>query len=235
VAVARIAAGPNGSGAGVAWWNRKPGERAQWVLDPLTAVGPLRFGMSPGQVATALGGAVAGVSLGRRDNESWQQFSDIGVTAIYAPGPRLVAVAVDAMDGPLVRFRHVELIARRPSEVRTDLHDLARREGATVRVSWSGDPEVARWGLPWAPRWNGGCRRRGPWSAGTRWSHEPNPGAWPVRPDRDRPRWSWTPLEPVCGGGLGPEGLTMFVRAARAGDTVVSEARFGAQDWDDHG
>lgn len=38
-----------------------------------------------------------------------------------------------------------------------------------------------------------------------------------------------------CGGDLGPEGFNMFVRAARAGDAVVSEARFGAQDWDDHG
>ncbi|MGW1802146.1 hypothetical protein ACWCQN_41180 [Streptomyces sp. NPDC001984] len=38
-----------------------------------------------------------------------------------------------------------------------------------------------------------------------------------------------------CGGDLGPDGLNMYVRATRAGDGVVSEARFCAPDWDDHG
>lgn len=255
---------------------------------------------------------------------------------VYAPGPRLVAVVVDAMDGPLVRFRHVELITRRPSEVRTDLHDLARREGATVRVSWSGDPEVASWGLSlgaaleWGMSSAGSVERRDTMVTSALFAcpeladdpyrhdavlqrhdvreHEPNPGAWPVRPAHERPRWSWTPLERVGplrfgmsalqvaaalggvapaarhghfpgpllgapapqvsyagveligrrvsavdaalarrakedsirvlfggGGDLGLEGFNMFVRAARAGDAVVSESRFGAQDWDDHG
>lgn len=30
---------------------------------------------------------------------------------------------------------------------------------------------------------------------------EPNPGAWQVKADRDRPRWDWTPLE-----SIGPSG-----------------------------
>ncbi|MET8625987.1 hypothetical protein ABZW30_19905 [Kitasatospora sp. NPDC004669] len=130
------------------WWNRKPGEeRARWVLEPLVGVGPLRFGMSPDQVKAALDGAIAVVSRGSGDCLSWQRYHDTGVTAIYGEGPRLVAVAVDAMSGPLVRLRDVELIARAPSEVRADIHELARREGASVRVNWSGDPEVAAWGV----------------------------------------------------------------------------------------
>ncbi|MFJ6834347.1 hypothetical protein [Streptomyces sp. NPDC091209] len=37
-----------------------------------------------------------------------------------------------------------------------------------------------------------------------------------------------------CDGGPGPEELNMSVRAARAGDTVVSGARFFAPDWENH-
>ncbi|GLW74604.1 hypothetical protein Kpho02_69020 [Kitasatospora phosalacinea] len=36
------------------WWDRAPGERERWVLDPLAGVGPLRFGMDPAQVREAL-------------------------------------------------------------------------------------------------------------------------------------------------------------------------------------
>ncbi|MFE5586974.1 hypothetical protein [Kitasatospora sp. NPDC056531] len=94
--------------------------------------------MSPDQVKAALDGAVAGVSRGSGDCSSWQRYGDTGVTAIYGPGPRL-----DAMSGPPVRLRDVELIARAPSEVGADLRELARREGLPVRVNRSGDPEVA--------------------------------------------------------------------------------------------
>ncbi|XIE81641.1 hypothetical protein AB6O49_34770 [Streptomyces sp. SBR177] len=38
-----------------------------------------------------------------------------------------------------------------------------------------------------------------------------------------------------CGGDLGPDGLGVYVRATRAGDTVISEARFCAAEWEDHG
>ncbi|MGI5517753.1 hypothetical protein [Streptomyces sp. CA-106131] len=38
-----------------------------------------------------------------------------------------------------------------------------------------------------------------------------------------------------CDGGPGPEELNMYVRATRAGDTVVSGARLFAPDWKDHG
>ncbi|MFE3269287.1 hypothetical protein [Streptomyces sp. NPDC059215] len=81
------------------------------------------------------------------DGIGWGDYSDWGVTAIFGEDAGLVAVAVDAMDGPLVRFRDVELIARVPSEVRADICSLALREGASVRVNWTGDPEVAAWGI----------------------------------------------------------------------------------------
>lgn len=38
-----------------------------------------------------------------------------------------------------------------------------------------------------------------------------------------------------CNFDLGPDGLNMYVRATRAGDSVVSEARFCQAEWEDHG
>ncbi|MEI5033953.1 hypothetical protein RB201_17860 [Streptomyces sp. S1A(2023)] len=38
-----------------------------------------------------------------------------------------------------------------------------------------------------------------------------------------------------CGGDLGIDGLNMFVRASRAGDVLVSGARFCQKHWKDHG
>ncbi|MGW6974268.1 hypothetical protein [Streptomyces sp. NPDC054952] len=38
-----------------------------------------------------------------------------------------------------------------------------------------------------------------------------------------------------CGGDIGSDALNMSVRATRAGDTTVSEARFFAPEWEDHG
>jgi hypothetical protein len=351
------------------WWNRKPEDRAQWVLDPLAGVGPLRFGMSPAQVEQALDGETAGVSQGGDDGPAWQRYYEAGVTTIHGSGSRLAAVMIDAMEGPLLRLRDIELIARAPSEVRAALCDLASREGVTVRVNWSGDPEVARWGLSMgAGHYRGGSAGggdtmvtsallTGPELADDPYRSEPvlawrdvrelesNPGAWPVKAADDRPRWDWTPLAGVgplrfgmspvavaaalggetpagrcghfpgpllgesgqwtvdserfdatgvtahycyvkglpelgavtvhgrtgpqvsygdipligrpvsavdaaviqriedeqigllfgCGGDPGPDGLGMWVRAARAGDAAVSEARFCAAEWEDHG
>ncbi|MER6449218.1 hypothetical protein [Streptomyces venezuelae] len=286
----------------------------------------------------------------------------------------MAAVSVDAMDGPLVRLRGIDLIARVPSEARADILDLARWDGTSVRVNWSGDPEVPAWGVSmgtaqeWGKSPEGYAQRLdtlisnallvGPELAQDpfgsepvlRWrdvrDRQPNPGAWPVKPEHERDRWGWTPLKGVgplrfgmrprevaaalgeeptarhgrypfgtswdgpgqwileedrfdgvgvtasyasgrnrpptlgaltlhgrtgpqvefegirligmtvsavdtalirhveekdqglvlgCGGELGVDGLNMYVRATRAGDTVVSEARFCQAEWEDHG
>ncbi|MCP9956807.1 hypothetical protein [Streptomyces sudanensis] len=330
--------------------------------------------MSSDQVAAALGGAVASVSQGLGSGSGWGCYGDWGVTAVYGEDSGLLAVAIDAMDGPLVRLRDVELIARVPSEVRSDIHDLARREGASVRVNRSGDPEVEAWGVSLGASLELGLSSEGYVQRGdavitnalivgpeaaadphgadpiVQWQgapeQEPDAGTWPVKAERDRPRWDWTPLEGVgplrfgmypsqvaasldeepaarhgrypfgepwegpgewilygdrfdtagvtahysygrsrlpelgavtvhgrtgpqvefegirligmpvsavdtaltrrleengtgmvigCGGDLGPDGLHMYVRAARAGDAAISEARFCGAEWEDHG
>ncbi|MFE6101410.1 hypothetical protein ACFVQ4_15740 [Streptomyces laurentii] len=60
---------------------------------------------------------------------------------------RLAAVAISALEGPLVRVCEVELIGRVPSEVRTEIRGLASGQGVAVEVNRSGDPEITAWGL----------------------------------------------------------------------------------------
>ncbi|MFD5730355.1 hypothetical protein ACFWMT_30165 [Streptomyces sp. NPDC058368] len=348
----------------------------QWLLEPLVRVGPLRFSMTPDEVSAALDGAIASLSQGLDSGDGWGSYHGWGVTAVFRKGSGLVAVAVDAMEGPLVRLRDVELIARAPSAVRSDLHALAQQEEASVRVNWSGDPEVAVWGVSMGATGELGLssgpekylERRDsmisdalfvaadladdPYGSApvVYWRDvrevEPNAGAWPVKAERERERWDWTPLEHVgplrfgmspdevaaalgeepaarhgrypfgqpwegpgewilhedrfdtvgvtahygggrgiypllgavtvhgrtgpqiehasirligrpltavdaallqhaeeqeqgliygCSGNLGLDGLNMYVRPARAGDTVISEARFCQRGWEDHG
>ena len=193
-------------------------EREQWVLDPLVGVGPLRFGMSPDEVDAVFRPKRAEAS------DSWGMQHSAGVELIYGEGGCLVAVAVDGPSGPLVRLRDVELIGRVPSEVRADIHELARREGASVRVNRSGDPEVGVWGLSMGveQRWPleqqgsamftsalfvGPERAEDPhgtkpatWERGRRYDvrdGEGDSGTWPVTAERDRPLWDCTPLERV--------------------------------------
>ncbi|WP_405915018.1 hypothetical protein [Streptomyces sp. NBC_00728] len=239
---------------------RKPDEeRVRWVLDPLTGVGPLRFGMNPNQVTAALGGAHVSPSHCTGGRLSWQRYPGAGVTALYAPGPCLVAVAVDALSGPLVRLGEVELVARVPSEACADVLDLAQRMGVPVRPNWSGDPEVAAWGLSmgasldWGRSPEGWAERRdamitdvllvGPEPAEDPYATEPvirwhdvrdagtNSGAWPVTPDEDRPRWDWTPLEQV--GPLRFGMSTRQVSTALGGEAPA--ARRGWHRWSGHG
>ncbi|MEU6244076.1 hypothetical protein [Streptomyces sp. NPDC047024] len=193
---------------------KKAKERVRWVLDPLSGVGPLRFGMSPDEVSAALGGAVAHSSYNLGGGIGWGSYLLIGVTAIHGEDSGLVGVRIHASHGPQVALRGVELIARRPSEVRAALHQLALHEGVALGVNWSGDPETVAWGLSMrtmqykdsvvtdallvSPELAADPYRSEPivqW-CGAR-DVESNPGAWPVLADRDRSRWEWTPLKKI--------------------------------------
>ncbi|WP_080128060.1 MULTISPECIES: hypothetical protein [unclassified Actinoplanes] len=327
--------------------------------------------MTSQQVKAVLGAESLESYRGYEGKESWQRYSDGGVTAIYDQGG-LVAVAIDALAGPMVRLRELDLVGGKPSAVAAGIQQLAGRDDAVVTVNWSGDPEVAAWGLSLGatPQWglspSGALERTGmmvtdalfvgaelaedPYSSEPiiRWRDvrgwECDPGAWLVIPEESRARWDWTPLKAVgplefgmtplqvsaalggeapaarrgyypspllekagqwfpseerfdvtgvtahyqgwdipslaavtvhgrtgpqvaydgidligksipaleatlyqhagnegvtlafgCNGDVGPLDLSMLVRAARAGDVVISEARFGVEDWEDHG
>ncbi|WP_329201557.1 MULTISPECIES: hypothetical protein [unclassified Streptomyces] len=209
----------------MSWLRRKTEDRPRWVLDPLVGVGPLRFGMDSDEVKAALGGPLAGNGQIAADGIFWQDYQRTGLTCIFDRGKILVAVAVHALEGPLVRVGEVELIGRVPSELRADIHDLARSQDAVVRVNWSGDPEIPAWGLSLGTGQELGLSAEG-WLeqkdtmvtsallVGPGLAHDPyatapvthwrnvrerarNPGAWPVVPGHERPLWEWVPLERV--------------------------------------
>lgn len=207
------------------WWDRDAEDRERWVLDPLVGVGPLRFGMDSDEVVAALGGPLFGGGQVSADGLFWARYQETGLTCIYDRGKILVAVAIDPLEGPLVQVGEVELIGRVPSELRTEIHALAYREGLAVEVNWVGDPEVAAWGVSMGTAQEYGLSAEGYVQrkdtlvtsvllVGPELAHDPfatapvmhwcdarergrNPGAWPVMPGHERPHWEWAPLERV--------------------------------------
>jgi hypothetical protein len=115
------------------WWHVLPDdERQQWVLDPFVAVGPLRFGMSPAEVADAMSGATA--ESGQRTT-SWpagggvsavveEVFREFGLH-LYYKREHLAGVVVDALCGPQVFVDGVAVVGQVPSVVEQWLLDRA--------------------------------------------------------------------------------------------------------------
>jgi hypothetical protein len=60
------------------WWHLTPDEeRRQWTLEPFAAVGPLRFGMSLGEVADAMRAVAAEPERYRRRSPAHSNVSTI--------------------------------------------------------------------------------------------------------------------------------------------------------------
>ncbi|MFF3949719.1 hypothetical protein ACFYYN_33600 [Streptomyces sp. NPDC001902] len=116
------------------WDVKSDSERAQWVFTPQIGVGPLRFGMTPDEVSTALGSDASARRLVQSSSGSYElveaQSTAVGVTAYYAMGQTLACVAVDALAGPQVTLDGTALVARVPSEAEdwlcnhTEAHEL---------------------------------------------------------------------------------------------------------------
>ncbi|MFJ6934755.1 hypothetical protein [Streptomyces sp. NPDC101132] len=204
---------------------KNPEGRPLWVLEPLKGLGPLRFGMDSDEVEAALGGPTAGNGQVSADGLTWQGYQGTGLTCLYDRGMILAGLVVDAVEGPRVRVGEVELIGRVPSELTAEIHEHARAEGVAVGVNWSGDPEVAAWGVSVGTGREVGVSAEGwleprdtvatsalfvgPELADAPYTTPPvlhwcdvrgrawNPGAWPVASDQERPRWDWVPKERV--------------------------------------
>ena len=85
-------------------------ERDHWSFAPMTSVGPLRFGMSSDEVVAALGGGEpAGRDCGPCRGESYETFTDAGVSTYYTDG-LLYCIAADALIGPQVTLDGVALV-----------------------------------------------------------------------------------------------------------------------------
>ncbi|MFB7363857.1 hypothetical protein [Streptomyces hydrogenans] len=217
------------------------------MLDPLVAVGPLRFGMRHEEVKAALGGKWNGGGQGTADGWHWTPYDEDCVTAVYDQDGYLVGVQVAAMGGPFVRLDDVELISRVPSEARAEILGLAARRGAEVTTNRGGDLQIAAWGISmtteqewgWLPEGHVGrmdtvitsALFTAPGVADDAAASViagydvrdlvANPGAWPVTPDDERPRWGWTPLEQVgpLRFGMSPHQVAAALDEAPAGRT----------------
>ncbi|MFE3205935.1 hypothetical protein [Embleya sp. NPDC059237] len=155
----------------VMWPVRAESERERWEVTPLIRVGPLRFGMTPGEVTVALGRGPTASGTGFAhysypDQRIWGNM----LVAYYRPAsedevppeeprscptwrtagscsrcsPRrtsvLAAVAVDARNGPQVRWDGLALTGRVPSTTDDAIYArLRNRDPDTeIRISQEG-------------------------------------------------------------------------------------------------
>ncbi|MEU4779109.1 hypothetical protein [Micromonospora sp. NPDC023633] len=126
------------------WWDVLPDEeRQQWTLDPFVSVGPLRFGMSPGEVSQALRGVTVESqrhTLHRSGTEAvctvvegdYQEFG----LKLYYREERLAGVVVDALHGPQIFAGGVALVGRVPSVLEQWMLDRAEAREPYSELSY---------------------------------------------------------------------------------------------------
>ncbi|MEV0440356.1 hypothetical protein AB0I84_07145 [Streptomyces spectabilis] len=88
------------------------------------SVGPLRFGMSPGDVTAALKECATGARQYTRPVLTEGRYGTVrgdcwsfGLTLYYGPAGGLRGVSVDALRGPQIRMDDKALVGRAPSEL----------------------------------------------------------------------------------------------------------------------
>ncbi|MEV8597304.1 hypothetical protein [Streptomyces sp. NPDC052012] len=105
------------------WWHvLADDERQQWTLDPFVGVGPLMFGMGPGEVSEALSGVTREAQRYRLSSPANStvdvveqgEYPELGLH-LYYRDERLAGVVVDALRGPQVSVEGVALVGRVPS------------------------------------------------------------------------------------------------------------------------
>jgi hypothetical protein len=137
----------------VPWQVLSESEREQWVCEPLTAVGPLRFGMTPEQASAALDGWTMRVAPARRGFEGDRRAEfvrpgdrpyRVAVSAYFGPAEGLVCVVADALCGPQVSIGGVRLVGRAPSELEAELIPTL---GFVARCSPEGNVTIEELGL----------------------------------------------------------------------------------------
>ncbi|MFD7099356.1 hypothetical protein [Streptomyces xanthophaeus] len=140
------------------WWEVRPeSERPRWTVDPWVGVGPLRFGMTPDEVADALSGATAEKPscvmthrvTGEPPSATKCEFRDFGLRVFYDRAARLEGLTVDALRGPLVFAEGVGLTGRIPSEVEQWLVDRyeTRFPGDEFELGYMGPGIPGSWSL----------------------------------------------------------------------------------------
>ncbi|MFE5715148.1 hypothetical protein ACFQ7J_30540 [Streptomyces sp. NPDC056501] len=125
--------------------------RPRWDWAPLESVGPLRFGMSPPQVAAALGGEVPARRTGAFPFWFWEEsgqwflgsdhFERAGVTAKYwfPDGvPELGAVTAHGRTGPQLHYEGIPLVGITPPVLEAGIIQLVEDHDLGLRFSPNG-------------------------------------------------------------------------------------------------
>ncbi|MFF3990560.1 hypothetical protein ACFY0B_39110 [Streptomyces sp. NPDC001797] len=126
------------------WWHvLADDERQRWTLDPFVRVGPLLFGMAPGEASVALSEATKEVqrhTRRRRANETAHvvvegEYREFGLKLYYRE-ERLVGIVVDALRGPQVLAEGVALVGRVPSVLEQWMLDRAEAREPCAELSY---------------------------------------------------------------------------------------------------
>ncbi|MFC1438989.1 hypothetical protein ABUW04_12015 [Streptacidiphilus sp. N1-10] len=148
------------------WWDVVPDDEQQhWMLDPFVTVGPLRFGMSPGEVVEVLSGLTgesqrhklhlpAAEPMAMVVEGEYRKFE----LKLYYRQERLAGVVVDALRGPQVLADGMATVGRIPSVVEQWMLDRAEAREPNAELSLHGR------GCSWV----GVAGRRGRCAAGRR-------------------------------------------------------------------
>ncbi|MEL5954782.1 hypothetical protein AADR41_08380 [Streptomyces sp. CLV115] len=136
------------------WRIAREEERPEWTFTPYAGVGPLHFGMTLEEIASALGEGPAVSSCSPQGEEqqlNYADFTESGIRALFHDG-RLGCVAVDALAGPQVRLDAAPLTGCTPSHVEDWLvHRTALRPGS-LAYSPAADPVFVDLGLAIRPQ-----------------------------------------------------------------------------------
>jgi hypothetical protein len=127
------------------WDVKSEKDREQWTFDPFVSVGPLRFGMSPDEVAAALSPAFRSSSLSEQPRNGTavhveDQFADTGVTVYYDRSAQVDGIAIDSRSGPQVVFGGIALVGRVPSEAENWLFAYTQARDLDFRYTHAADP-----------------------------------------------------------------------------------------------
>ncbi|GIH09767.1 hypothetical protein Rhe02_78340 [Rhizocola hellebori] len=128
--------------------------RSWWVAIPLESVGPLRFGMTMDEAASAQSEAyelrrfqaepyfpeIVGIELGSRPAEPalYEYFDKSG---------RLFCIAADAVRGPVITLDGMELTGGNPAELERWLFDVSGSMGGGLRYGPRANPGIDGLGL----------------------------------------------------------------------------------------
>ncbi|SDE33891.1 hypothetical protein [Glycomyces harbinensis] len=133
------------------WDVKASDDREQWTYEPVTAIGPLRFGMRAVEVSEALGDRPSSSRSGQVPTGEMrlvlERFSRRGVVAFYTREGALAGVAVDAQRGPQVRLEGEELTGRVPSEMEAWLTGLLESRDLGLLYTQDGNPASVDLGL----------------------------------------------------------------------------------------